>query len=464
MTEFNQLFNHLHEYRVIICRACRYAVVPDQVTAHLAHNHPDIPTQTCKNIQSNTDQMEDLARINKEVIYPDSKDAGVEGLPIYQDGLGCVSESDGGQQCSYVCRNIRSIQNHCRLNHGWVNTQKRGRRSTASREQQSNHRLWIENQSCQRFFVQGKWQRYFKITQERRISEDKESIVKQGEQLLDRRIAQIEEDKKRKEVEEPTNRFIVNTWLEHTGWQSHLAGFEKEQLKRWIQPAIGEQGNSEEHDFEEGEGEVGLADACRATRRLIRKAMEICNPKNVDRSALHYVNRKETGAKSYEEPFDGGYKVNTIRKYSDIWVKLLRYIWRTHRKEQRPCYHLTAEQARSIGLLIDLCSEYEEEEEELRNTEDVSARARQIRRTKIKERREAIEKACLDFWITIFDHEIKDTEFECGIISGLAILGSESMSTEWAQAIHFTPKLSAIITILRALIIYRAFSKRKREI
>lgn len=32
-----------------------------------------------------------------------------------------------------------------------------------------------------------------------------------------------------------------------------------------------------------------------------------------------------TSARSYEEPFDGGYKFNTIRKYSDIWVKLLRY-------------------------------------------------------------------------------------------------------------------------------------------
>ena len=40
--------------------------------------------------------MENLARIDKEVIYPDSKSPGIEGLPIYQDGLGCVLESDKG--------------------------------------------------------------------------------------------------------------------------------------------------------------------------------------------------------------------------------------------------------------------------------------------------------------------------------------------------------------------------------
>lgn len=39
-----------------------------------------------------------------------------------------------------------------------------------------------------------------------------------------------------------------------------------------------------------------------------------------------YVNRRETGEADNERLFYVKQKVNTIRKYTDVWLKILRYI------------------------------------------------------------------------------------------------------------------------------------------
>jgi hypothetical protein len=48
----------------------------------------------------------------------------------------------------------------------------------------------------------------------------------------------------------------------------------------------------------------------------------------------------------------------------------------------------------------------------------------------------------------MFDHELKDREFESSIISTAAILGLEVEKGGWRSALSYTPMLSAIITTL----------------
>jgi len=64
-----------------------------------------------------------------------------------------------------------------------------------------------------------------------------------------------------------------------------------------------------------------------------------------------------------------------------------------------------------------------------------------------------VEEASLAFWIAIFDYELKDREFESGIISVAAVLGLEVERGGWRLA-SYTPMLSAIITTLRVLVVY----------
>jgi len=59
----------------------------------------------------------------------------------------------------------------------------------------------------------------------------------------------------------------------------------------------------------EREGDKGLADAYKATRRLIRRAFQIYQLNIIGRSALEYINRQEVGERLNERPFYAKHKV-----------------------------------------------------------------------------------------------------------------------------------------------------------
>jgi hypothetical protein len=64
----------------------------------------------------------------------------------------------------------------------------------------------------------------------------------------------------------------------------------------------------------------------------------------------------------------------------------------------------------------------------------------------------------------MFNHELKDREFESVIISAASVLGLEVEKGGWRSALSYTPILSAIMITLRALVVYQAHGERKRSI
>ena len=109
----------------------------------------------------------------------------------------------------------------------------------------------------------------------------------------------------------------MDPWLEHTGWAHHLAGFEKEELRSSLSAAP--KLEADERGIERvDEEEEAIERACRATGRVIKKAMDVSSPRMILRSALHYVNRKETGAANNETPFYSKHEASTKKKYSRV--------------------------------------------------------------------------------------------------------------------------------------------------
>jgi len=127
----------------------------------------------------------------------------------------------------------------------------------------------------------------------------------------------------------------TNGWLIFTEWENHLKDFGKELILSTIWPANGEldqetvqqeQELDVEADEEGEEHDRGLAIACKATRQSIRKAMTFCQPNIAGRSALEYVKRRETGESEERAAVYAKQKVAAIRKNTDVWLKILRYI------------------------------------------------------------------------------------------------------------------------------------------
>jgi hypothetical protein len=168
------------------------------------------------------------------------------------------------------------------------------------------------------------------------------------------------------------------------------------------------------------------------------------------------VNRKETGGDHPStKAFDGSRKPSSIKQYTEVWLKLLRYIWRTATKENRPKYKLTKHQRYCLSNLHTAAADEDPDEGE---------NGRGWRKSR-RERGERVEDACLEFWIAMFDQDLQDDEYESGIISGLALVGmTQGGGRRWRLAIEYTPDLSGIVTVLRALVVYNGRRRRQEAI
>jgi hypothetical protein len=112
-----------------------------------------------------------------------------------------------------------------------------------------------------------------------------------------------------------------------------LKKLKRTKLLEMTEPSKEKSLNSEEQDQdqdqEQEEEDRGLAYTCVVSQRLIRRAIATYQPSIMGRSALEFVNRREVGEGKNERPFYAKHKAKTMKNYTAIWVKILRYIWRS---------------------------------------------------------------------------------------------------------------------------------------
>ena len=164
MEQFNTVFQHWPQYRVIYCPQCRFCPVPTQIQAHLDAHHSQIPPKTRRRITEAARSIpkEQVAYQPQDVIYPSADSSPIAGLTIFRDVYQCTGETAEGQPCGKIRRRMKIMQAHCKEAHGWQNVQKRGGNSY-DKQRQTPNRMWRDGVSCQRFFEYGAWQQYFAI-------------------------------------------------------------------------------------------------------------------------------------------------------------------------------------------------------------------------------------------------------------------------------------------------------------
>ena len=161
------------------------------------------------------------------------------------------------------------------------------------------------------------------------------------------------------------------------------------------------------------------------------------------------MNRREFGVANNEKPFYGEQQVKTIQKYSEHWIKILRYIWRTADEERRPQYRLTKQQQAQLG----------EVQSAAERCCDGNGGRRQRSQGRMK-----LQRACMAFWIAMFNHELKDKTYDSAIMSGLAVLGMDTQDGGWMPALNYTPILAAMVTVLRALVVFRSWQRKQAAV
>lgn len=260
------------------------------------------------------------------------------------------------------------------------------------------------------------------------------SLAAAGSRMLQRMQKARQQNREGRVVTAPSIRSQANPWLEHTSWAQHLLGFERAWLKESLTVVP--------------EADQALSQACKATVAVIHQAIRTCQPTLVPRSALLYINRRETGASNNERPFYSRHRPDTLRKYCAIWTKMLCYLWHSQKWEKRPAYILTSIQSQSLA--------------ELRRCVSISQQP--TTKKESREQREELYLAVLNFWVSMLDQALPNSEFDSGLLSAVAVLGLDTESAGWADAPSFTPRLSAIITVSRAMVIYSAWSIHQEEV
>jgi Orsellinic acid/F9775 biosynthesis cluster protein D len=115
-------FVHVPECPFVICKRCKIGLVANEVINHVKR-HADISCQRGSAIDQMAKDMPDIAKDQAGLQQWKLPAPDIDPIPYIeppvQDGLGCNA-------CPYVVRDVRQMQRHCRIEHGWVNDWKKG--------------------------------------------------------------------------------------------------------------------------------------------------------------------------------------------------------------------------------------------------------------------------------------------------------------------------------------------------
>ncbi|KAH5737485.1 hypothetical protein HBI18_067960 [Parastagonospora nodorum] len=455
MEQFNSIFEYLPPHCIAICKSHAQGIVQSQLAAHLNTKHPElVPNTRIAIIRAVQDEasLRQWAFDEGDVIYPSPATRPLPHLPVYTDGLQC-------RECGRMYRHLKRMEAHCREDHAWKGRPRGGRGPGAAV-------MWAVGVKCQKYHNTGHLGRLFEV------DATVEAGPAAGSPEADIRLAvraalsQAVTDARARQraqnaaIEADTDRYEFQAWLNRAGWARHLQGLQRDWLLEMIQKPTPK--------------ERALSIVCWAAKMVLWHAQQASTSSVVGMPAMMYINRREFGNTSHEKPFNASQTGSTMLKYSDVWVQIIAYIWRTHalpvvrprRSEddddddgRRPPYRMTAQQKRCLERLQELGGEDQVEEDWF----DDGASDNSDHERLDEQQEEELQRCMHEFMMSLLDQELGDDEYSSVLISAMAVLGIGATSG-WLSPLVYTPKQSAIVTTSRMLVLYQSTKMRKAAI
>ncbi|KAL2104719.1 hypothetical protein VUR80DRAFT_9775 [Thermomyces stellatus] len=163
---------YLQQFRLVVCKECRFACVADEVATHLRTRHKDLSPAVRRRIAEASAQLPSVIRTQAQLTglqLPRPNSLPVPLIhPPKSDGLRCL-------ECSYIARQTKRMKEHLRKAHGWRNPQGTGRPSvrirgtggrsggSCSGDEGDREQPWVEGVHCQRFFLSRAGSSWFEL-------------------------------------------------------------------------------------------------------------------------------------------------------------------------------------------------------------------------------------------------------------------------------------------------------------
>lgn len=454
MYDFDDIFHHYPEYRVIICKKCHFSPVPDQVSTHLRTQHPRTTSEQRSRIVETVQKLPNLAWIESQVRYPRSFDKPIPHLPVYFDGLRCSKKEGGRGRCRYVCRTARGIRGHCEDKHQWVNQQKRGGNSRQKQMHPAN-KVWKCNRACQRFFKTGSWQRYFEVAAAkpsidgREVNESKASFFREREQDLERAQEDAHEEANRVAGFD-AHRSSVVPWLRTTGIVDHVRGLKKDEIQAAVAlPTDGE--DAVLHTLIE---QMGMVLGTAHSWCFDGPDCMLTWPCRVVLSRFQSSQVEQLGS---TRAFDPHKSPGALKAYFKLAKQFVVYMYRVVGNRG---YHFSASEEEGTHRPEDVM---EPSREQLMNWRRLGRLARDNGTTGDQTDDNGVQEELIKFWMLVVSHNTGTRRYRSPLLSFCALLAIDRSTAGWMAPGNFNSHLSGIIWVVQLLVFYDSAQKELRD-
>lgn len=278
------------------------------------------------------------------------------------------------------------------------------------------------------------------IVEEKQLLEAMHSFGAKAEQI---------HGKETESMENPDEFRAPNGWLNRLGSAVHLKDFGEK--KDFLRSLLSLDYNEDSEDpTRADDGELRLIHA--ALERVKNQAKLCARPTTMSWAALFEANRKDHQTER-NRPFHFRKRPATEKRYLQVCFQLLAYIVRVmtiEEKGERPPFKLTGRQTKAYEAMMDVADVLGDAVNEANGG---------LEGRKAKQLMGALEKAVLEMFISVLDHETKDTEYESILVSFITVLSIRA-DHGWEDYGSFTPKLSAVATMSRLFVVKRAVDRR----
>ncbi|KAK4446078.1 hypothetical protein QBC34DRAFT_153287 [Podospora aff. communis PSN243] len=435
-------------YGLLICQVCQYAVVVRQASGHLRTKHRTIPASEQKAILRTIQHLPVMQSNDERIVYQLPAEP-VQPLPClkgpYEDGYACTTLG-----CMYIVRGLRTIQEHCRVKHGWVNPNEKGG-DHKKRAQIPASTEWRTNVRCQRFFESGVKSTYFEVfppppsaplahqvladpydSGTIDFSQPESSTpVSTGLSYVDQLLQGFSDAASRTTsiIQNNEGKTEPNPWLRRVGWAEQFAGRDCRYIYRTVSTNIQEGWHLEDSTQQQVELQV----AYDSLERVIRAAQKSCTAEEVGVAVLFEIGRKAIDTKPHT-PFSSQLEPRTIQRYTRVWKQILSYIFRT------------------VDLPEDDQMPYIWTDGQTKDFERLRQAIRQTTRTNDQQN---VDRTMLDFLVSLLDHPLAADAYDSVLLSALAAIGAREDGS-WLQPDIYTGIYSAVVKVARMLVVQQS--------
>jgi len=430
-------FKVLQPYGVLVCELCQHACLVREASTHLRAKHRHFSAPQRAAIQKAVGRLPGLFETQKALEFFSLPTDPVPAVPElagpHHDGLRYT-------QCPYIARRTRTIQEHCRTTHGWENS--RGRGGNVKKKTAISGMPWRSGVPCQRFFTSRRASSWFEVIvpctslpgSPGNLASNP-PLQAQGEAFITALLSDFNQAKRRTTtIQDNEGKAEPNPWLRRVGWAEHF----QEEDPNFIYSMAILDANEGWGDGDHTTDQEVLERACESLRRVVLSAQAACCHEEVGLPVLFEVGRKTIYQKP-STPFNARLEPRTIDRYINVWRRVVGYVFRTAAldEDRRPAFEFTPQQQNALvrfqyRIRRTMGSDGPDE----RAVADIYG----------------LDRACLDFLITLLDHELQQASYDSVLLSALAAIGIRE-DGGWLQPDEYTPFYSAVIKVARMLVV-----------